>query len=77
MEHLLTGIVGSALTLFCYPLGRALYQVWPYLGKINKTKFIKKGGYVVVAGATGGIGQEFIKYLIKNEVNVIVLGRNQ
>ena len=75
MEHILAGIVGSTLALAFYPFGKAVYRVWPYLGKTSG--LIKKGGYVVVAGATDGIGQEFMTYLIKNDVGVIAIGRNQ
>ena len=61
---MLTGIVGVTLVLGCYPFGRAFKRIWPYLG--NQSKLIQKGGYVVVAGATDGIGLSFMKYLMKN-----------
>ena len=75
MDDILPILIGSTLTIAAYPLLRIGYRVAPYFK--NVSRLIKPGGYVLVTGATDGIGYEFVKQLSARGVKVIALGRNQ
>ena len=62
MDQFTSFVAGVAFTLFLYPFGRATQRIIPYLR--NKPLFFNlKGNYVLVAGATDGIGYQYVKYL--------------
>ena len=54
MDNILPMLVGSALTIISYPLLRIGYRIAPYFRTVSP--MIKSGGYVMVTGATDGIG---------------------
>jgi len=54
MVEALSLILGSSLTLAALPFLRIAYRVTPYMRSVSK--LIKPGGYVLVTGATDGIG---------------------
>ena len=60
MDQFTSFVAGVAFTLFLYPFGRATQRIIPYL---RKKPIFFKGNYVLVAGATDGIGYQYVKYL--------------
>ena len=54
MDDILPILIGSTLTIAAYPLARIGYRITPYFKGVSK--LVKSKGYVLVTGATDGIG---------------------
>ena len=64
MFDIISFLAGSTLTALTWQITRIGYRLWPYYSKTTNIITGKKG-FVVVTGATDGIGLEFVRWANK------------
>lgn len=69
--------LGTAVALGTYHSVRLFYRVWPYLLKNHPISKNQTQQIIIIAGATDGIGLEYLKHFSAANFNVLALGRNE